>query len=110
MLTIMDLAWFIFRKKLNIVSLSHESRCIVMLIPTKNMARNNGAVSKMSGYFESMPRDSLGNNGNELLSQTDRMVEKIHKQTPIIWIILTIMKNLIKYEMFNSSNMQYQTI
>lgn len=58
----------------------------------------------------SQSQDSLGNNGNELLSQTDRKVEKIHKQTPIIWIILTIMKILIKDEMINSGNMKYPSI
>lgn len=52
----------------------------ITLLPTKNTVWNNGAVSKMSGHFESMPKDNLGCNGNDLLSQTARTLGK-KKQT-----------------------------
>lgn len=54
----------------------------ITLLPTKNTVWNNGAVSKMSGHFESMPKDYQGCNGNELLSQTDRKLEKTSQGNP----------------------------
>lgn len=69
----------------------------ITLLPTKTTIWINGAVSKMSGHFESMPKDYLGCNGIELLSQTERKLEKsLHKQTPIIWIILNTIKMIIR--------------
>lgn len=68
----------------------------ITLLPTKNTVWNNGAVSKMSGHFESMPKAYLGCNGKELLSQTDRKLEKLPKQNPTIWIILNIIKMIIQ--------------